>query len=526
MAACLAVEERALVLAPAQVGSSTCRLLRQAGIHSRRTADVRRLGRWLSEGAGLLVVIEQALPRNQRSPLHRYLEQQPGWSDLPVVLLTSHAEADTSAVPGNLLPLAPPYPDEQLLSLALWALRARRRQYQARDLCEQLEALAQQQQADDQALQQTRKMEAIGQLAGGVAHDFNNLLTSIGGSLELIDKRLRQGRSEGLEPPLRLGQQAVARAALLTHRLLAFSARQSLQCQAIDLRPLLAPDALAAKLCTGIELQVRLATQLWQASADGEQLQAALDNLLLNACEAMPSGGVLNVEADNVQVTNGQFANVGLAHGDYLCLSIRDSGQGMSQATLEHAIEPFFTTKPTGQGVGLGLSMVYGFCRQSRGYLALDSQIGKGTRVRLYLPRHTDSPPPLKAAAVKAAGDCQDILLVEDDPDVRELVERTLLEEGYPCRAAQNASEALRWLHSPQPFGLLISDVGLPGMNGRQLAEIARRLRPGLPVLFITGFAQTAMARDAFLATGMQLLRKPFALEQLRNQVARMLVAP
>jgi CheY-like chemotaxis protein len=296
---------------------------------------------------------------------------------------------------------------------------------------------------------------------------------------------------------------------MLTHRLLAFSSRQSLQSQAIDLRALLTPDALAAKLGAGIELQVRLATQLWVANADGEQLQASLDNLLRNACEAMPSGGVLSVEADNVQVASDPPANAGLARGDYLCLSIRDSGQGMSQATLEHAIEPFFTTKPTGQGVGLGLSMVYGFSRQSRGYLTLDSQIGKGTRVRLYLPRHTDSQPQLGTAPPRPASDCQDILLVEDDPDVRELVERTLEEEGYPCRATQNASEALRWLHSAQPFGLMISDVGLPGMNGRQLAEIARRLRPGLPVLFITGFAQTAMARDAFLATGCSCCASP-----------------
>jgi CheY-like chemotaxis protein len=395
---------------------------------------------------------------------------------------------------------------------------------QARDLCDQLEALARQQQADDQALQQTRKMEAIGQLAGGVAHDFNNLLTSIGGSLELIDKRLRQAAARAWSPlapgPAGRGPRRHADPSAVGVLLSPVTAKPGHRpARAAD------PDALAAKLGAGIELQVRLATQLWVANADGEQLQASLDNLLRNACEAMPSGGVLSVEADNVQVASDPPANAGLARGDYLCLSIRDSGQGCRKPPWSmpsnRSLPPSRLARVSAWGCRW--SMV---SAGSHAAPDLDSQIGKGNPGTPVLPRHTDSQPQLGTAPPRPASDCQDILLVEDDPDVRELVERTLEEEGYPCRATQNASEALRWLHSAQPFGLMISDVGLPGMNGRQLAEIARRLRPGAAGTVHNGFRANRDGsgcvsgyRDAVVA---QALRHGAAAQA----VARMLVAP
>ncbi|MDZ3991615.1 response regulator [Pseudomonas sp. Teo4] len=534
MASSLSLDERALILAPAQLAATTSKLLATAGINCLCAHDVAHLQARLMEGAGMAIIAEKTLNSEKNALLQGFINDQPSWSDLPIVLLTEPCSllTDTSEHPlGNLTLLASPFEDGQLLQLARIALRNRRRQYLAREQLQglqlQLDARSQAQRTQDLALYQARKMEAIGQLAGGVAHDFNNLLTSIGGSFELIDRRLKQGRSEGLDGVLRMGREAVTRAARLTHRLLAFSCRQSLNSQRIDLRPLLQVQRLQGALNDSVTLEVRLPSDLWAVEADGVQLQEALDNLLLNACEAMPSGGALCIEASNQQIDADPGRSDGLADGEYLRLSIIDDGQGMSQTTLEHAFEPFFSTKPVGQGIGLGLSMVYGFSKQSRGHVALHSHIGQGTRVDLYLPRHSgpgQTEPATDPLALHAGG--HDVLVVEDDLHVRRLLCQTLQEEGFTCQSAGNADDALKVLRSAQNIDLLISDVGLPGMNGRQLAEIARTLRPGLAVLFITGYAETAMTREGFLAPGMQLICKPFELKALQQQVTQMLGKP
>lgn len=538
MVSSLALDERALILAPPPLAADTARLLASVGIDSLCAVDLANLQASLAEGAGLAIIAEQMFDQGPSALLQAFIDQQPNWSDLPIVLLGQDNPAATSSTNhpvGNLVLLVAPFENAQLLHMAQSALRNRRRQYLARDqlldLQQRLDAQAAPSGEDHErsefARHQTRKMEAIGQLAGGVAHDFNNLLTSIGGSFELIDRRLRQGRSDGLDTVLRMGREAVSRAARLTHRLLAFSSRQSLHSQQVDLHGLLQAKRLKACLSPAVSLQVHIAKGLWSVEADDQQLQEALDNVLLNACEAMPSGGQLRIEANNQRIGTGQFAGGALCAGDYVRLRIIDDGQGMAQSTLEHAFEPFFSTKAIGQGIGLGLSMVYGFSKQSHGHVTLHSQIGQGTRVDLYLPRHVGQAqvrgkpvPPVQGSRG------HHVLMVEDDPHVRQLLCQALREDGFACHGAANANEGLKVLRSTQPVDLLVSDVGLPGMNGRQLAEIARSLRPRLPVLFITGYAETAMAREGFLGAGMHLICKPFELRQLQAQVTQILGKP
>ena len=538
MACSLALDERALILAPPPLAADTARLLASVGIDSLCAIDQANLHACLAEGAGLVIIAESVFDQGPSAVLQAFLDQQPSWSDLPIVLLTQGHQAalgSTNHPVGNVLQLAIPFEDAQLLHMAQSALRSRRRQYLARgqllDLQQRLDAqaapLGEDHERSEFARHQTRKMEAIGQLAGGIAHDFNNLLTSIGGSFELIDRRLRQGRSDGLDSVLHMGREAVSRAARLTHRLLAFSSRQSLHSQQVDLHELLQAKHLKACLAPAVTLQVHIAKGLWPVEADDQQLQEALDNVLLNACEAMPSGGQLRIEASNQQIGAGQFAGGALCAGDYVRLRIIDNGQGMAQSTLEHAFEPFFSTKAIGQGIGLGLSMVYGFSKQSHGHVSLHSQIGQGTRVDLYLPRHLGQAQTRDKPVQPEQGNRgHHVLMVEDDPHVRQLLCHALREDGFACHSAANASEGLQVLRSTQPVDLLVSDVGLPGMNGRQLAEIARNLRPRLPVLFITGYAETAMAREGFLEAGMHLICKPFELKQLQAQVAQILGKP
>ncbi|MCE7761105.1 response regulator [Pseudomonas putida] len=534
MAHSLALDERALILAPPPLAADTSRLLASAGIDSLCAVDLANLQACLAEGAGLAIIAEQVFSQGPSALLQAFIDQQQSWSDLPIVLLIQGAWSATGASNhpvGNLLLMVAPFDNAQLLHMTQSALRNRRRQYLTRDHLQDLQqrlntpvALPdEEQQRNEFARYQARKMEAIGQLAGGVAHDFNNLLTSIGGSFELIERRLHQGRSDGLDSVLHMGREAVARAARLTHRLLAFSSRQSLNSHRVDLHSLLEVERLKACLNPAVTLQVHIAKGLWPVEADDKQLQEALDNLLLNACEAMPSGGQLRIEASNQHIESKQFTSGSLCAGDYLRLSIIDDGQGMAQSTMEHAFEPFFSTKAIGQGIGLGLSMVYGFSKQSRGHVTLHSQIGQGTQVDLYLPRHIgQAQKPSKPIPVQGRRG-RHVLVVEDDPHVRQLLCQALRESGFPCHSAANATQGLKVLRSAQPVDLLVSDVGLPGMNGRQLAEIARSLHPHLPVLFITGYAETAMAREGFLDTGMHLICKPFELKEIKAQVTRIL---
>ncbi|GFM55879.1 hybrid sensor histidine kinase/response regulator [Pseudomonas cichorii] len=383
----------------------------------------------------------------------------------------------------------------------------------------------------EEILRQSQKMEAVGQLTGGIAHDFNNMLTGIIGSLELIRRRLERGRVEELDKLIDLGVTSANRAAALTHRLLAFSRRQSLDSKPVEMNQLVSSmgELIQRSLNESIHLDMRFNAELWTAEADPNQLENALLNLVLNARDAMPDGGHLQIETFN-QRLDKSFTNAheNLLPGDYVVLSVSDNGCGMPEAIVSRAFDPFFTTKPIGQGTGLGLSMIYGFSKQSHGHVAIQSEVGRGTTVQLFLPRFQGDQPENEQSYqgnTLCAKEGETVLIVEDDPAVRALVCAVLSELGYAYIEAGDARGAVPVLESDQRIDLLISDVGLPGMNGRQLAEIARQLRPELKVLFITGYAEHAAARSGFLDTGMQMITKPFAFDHLTSKVREMIEA-
>ena len=389
----------------------------------------------------------------------------------------------------------------------------------ARDVTEQRQL--------EEALRQSQKMEAIGQLTGGIAHDFNNLLTGIGGSLELIRGRAAQGRVGEVGRYAAAALESVRRAGSLTNRLLAFARRQALDPKPASLNRLVEGMAELIRRTAGSAIAVRmaLAEDLWPVLCDANQLESALLNLCLNARDAMPQGGVLLIET-----ANGAFERPPDAAGESreaVSVIVSDTGVGMATEVAARAFEPFFTTKPLGQGTGLGLSMVYGFVRQSGGRVRLSSEPGRGTTARIDLPRHRGAPPePLPAVVAPAAAGHggQAILLVEDEALVRELATEALGGLGYRVMAAADATAAMQILQDEaEAVDLLLTDVGLPGMNGRQLAEAARARRPGLKVLFITGYAHQASGEAGLVGPGMALLGKPFALDALASKVEAVL---
>src|SRR5450755_2348757 len=397
----------------------------------------------------------------------------------------------------------------------------------ARDVTAE-KAAAERLKATEEALLQSQKMEAVGQLTGGIAHDFNNLLTGIVGSLDLLQTRLSQGRTDNVARYINAAMTSANRAAALTHGVLAFARRQPLIPKGVDVNHLVVSleDLLRRTMGETVDLEITAAGDLWWTLCDPNQLESALLNLAINARDAMPDGGKLTVTTANARLDNVTADTPALSPGDYVCIDVTDSGVGMSAEVAARAFDPFFTTKPIGQGTGLGLSMIYGFARQSNGHATIDSRLGQGTSVKLFLPRHQGDVAAEQAAAVRAAEHAatgETVLVVEDEPVVRAVIVEMLEGQGYRTLEAVDGPSGLRMLRNHERVDLLLTDVGLPGMNGRQLADQARETRPDLKILFITGYAESVAMSDGFLQPGMEMITKPFDLDILSRRIRAMI---
>jgi signal transduction histidine kinase len=551
---------RVMILAPiGRDASASADLLRNAGLTAHVAANLAGLLAGLTSGAGAAFVAEEALFNEDLTGLQDWIAQQPPWSDFPFVVLTSqldhpraknwrHALADKLR---NVSMLERPVQAITLTTAMQVALRARRRQYQVKALieaqeqaAERLEALVAERTQElekvnedlksqmterervEASLRQSQKMEAVGQLTGGLAHDFNNLLTGISGSLELTRTRLSQGKADSVDRYITTAQEAVKRAAALTHRLLAFSRRQALEPKPTNVNRLVTgmEELIRRTVGPAIHVEVVGAGGLWTTLVDPNQLENALLNLCLNARDAMPQGGRLTIETANRWLDERGARNHDITPGQYISLCVSDTGTGMEADVAAHAFDPFFTTKPLGQGTGLGLSMIYGFARQSGGQIRIYSEVGKGTSMCLYLPRHDDDPNFNDTAnfpeASESLGDGQVVLVIDDEPSIRMLITDVLSDTGYSVLEASDGPAGLRVLQSAARIDLLITDVGLPGgMNGRQVADAARTLRPDLRVLFITGYAENALMGNGHLEKGMHVLAKPFEVERLAIKI-------
>jgi CheY-like chemotaxis protein len=379
------------------------------------------------------------------------------------------------------------------------------------------------------SFRQSQKMEAIGQLTGGLAHDFNNLLATMGASLQVLQKRLGAGKFDNAERYIGMAQDSVRRAAALTQRLLAFSRRQVLDAKPTDVNRLVngMEELIRRSVGPEVELEVVGAGGLWLTKVDAPQLENALLNLCLNARDAMsPDGGHLTIETANKWLDDRAAAELEIPPGQYISLCVTDTGSGISPEIATRIFDPFFTTKPIGQGTGLGLSMVYGFVRQSGGQVRVYSELGCGTTLCLYLPRHLgalddDTASPFGMAGGQSEGEC--VLVVEDEDAIRALIQEELHGLGYAVIGVADGAAGVSVLQSDRRIDLLVTDVGLPGgLNGRQVADAGRLRRPGLKVLFITGYAENAAVRNGLLEPGMEVLTKPFDIHALTQKVREM----
>jgi len=382
----------------------------------------------------------------------------------------------------------------------------------------------------EETLRHSQKMEAVGQLTGGIAHDFNNLLAGIGGRLEMLSQRLAQGRAEDLERYVTGALTATRRATALTQRLLAFSRRQTLDPSPLEVNRLVEGmlDLIGRSMGPQITVKMEAESALWTTFTDPGQLESALLNLCINARDAMPHGGSLVLRTANARLDPEEAPRYGLKPGDYVTLSVSDTGTGMTEEVASHVFEPFYTTKPMGQGTGLGLSMVYGFAGQSGGGVRLETAPGQGSTFTVYLPRRDmeirQAVNPPVAAGSAAGSTTGTILVVDDEPLIRMMTMERLEDEGYIVLEAADGPKAMRILDSDRHIDLLVTDVGLPGgMNGRQVADAARAARPDLRILFITGYAEQAVLHHGDLEQGMQILTKPFDMDQLNRRVRALL---
>jgi len=384
----------------------------------------------------------------------------------------------------------------------------------------------------EEALRQSQKMEAVGQLTGGLAHDFNNLLAGISGSLELMQSRMQQGRFNDVERYMVAAQEAAKRAAALTHRLLAFSRRQTLDPKPTDVNRLVngMQELIQRTVGPSIPVEVVGASGLWPVLVDPPQLENSLLNLCINSRDAMPDGGRITIETANKWLDERAAKQHDIPEGQYLSLCVTDTGTGMSPEVIARVFEPFYTTKPTGEGTGLGLSMIYGFAQQSGGQVRIYSEIGKGTTVCIYLPRHygeiDDERPASERLMLPRSAKGGTVLVVDDEPTVRMLITDILDELGFNAIEADDSTSGLRLLQSDIHIDLLVTDVGLPGgMNGRQMADAGRVNRPDLKVLFITGYAENAAVGHGQLAPGMAVMTKPFPMDAMAARIRSMIEA-
>ncbi|MGE4049039.1 MAG: ATP-binding protein [Acetobacteraceae bacterium] len=551
---------RVLVLAPiGRDGPVIAELLRRVGLPSRLCGDLADFGTALDDGVAAAVIAEEALFSADLSTLSAWIKRQPPWSDLPFIVLTSHQSQPVITawrqklvtILRNVSMLERPVQGITLASTVQAAVRARVRQYELRALLhaqaqaahrlEQLvadrtreleeanEALRTQmteRARAEEALRHGQKMEAIGQLTGGIAHDFNNMLQGIMGSLEIAQRQLERGRTAQVARFLDIAHEAARRSGVLTQRLLAFARRQRLDPRPVDPDELISGLAELIHRTVGPEIQVELRVKNGNGGVlcDPVELESTLLNLCINARDAMPDGGRLVIGTDSRTVSVAAVAGPEeAAPGDYTVIWVKDTGTGIPPDVLSRVFEPFFTTKPMGQGTGLGLSQVYGFVRQSGGFVQLQSALGQGTTVRLFLPRHARMEADvgsLPAPAKEEIGAGETVLLVDDEELVRQAAAARLRELDYHVLEAEDGPSAMRVVQTASDLALLITDVGLPnGMNGRQLAEAIREQRPGLPVLFITGYSGT------ILPSGVEVIGKPFDLETLVRRVRAILVS-
>jgi signal transduction histidine kinase len=507
-----------------------------------------------------LVLSDVMMPRLDGFGLLRALRAEPDLRDVPVLLLSARAGEEARLEGLNVGAddyLTKPFSARELLARVRSNLKlAHDRRQSARALEEQArtlearvaertaelaaanrELLAQIEEREriEDALRHARKMEIIGQLTGGVAHDFNNLLTIILGNLETLQRQLERPALDAarLQRSADNAARGAERAAALTQRLLAFSRRQPLEPRALDVNRLVGAmsDLLRRTLGERIAVETVLAGGLWPTHADPNQLESAILNLALNARDAMPGGGRLTIETAHAHLDEAYTARQSeVAPGQYVVVAVTDSGVGMSREVIGQAFEPFFTTKDAGHGTGLGLSQVYGFVKQSGGHVSLYSEPGQGTTVKVYLPRLHGAQELVEQPEHGKMADADErsptVLVVEDDDDVRAHSAAVLEELGYRVLEAPNGPSALEILERQPEVALLFTDVGLPGgMNGRQLAEEACRRRPGLRVLFTTGYAKNAIVHEGRLDPGVQLITKPFSFEGLGAKVRDLLEA-
>jgi signal transduction histidine kinase len=551
------LSERAIILAPTgRDGPLAAQILKEAGFPAEICASLPALVEELEKGAGLAIIADEAVHGTNLRPLASFLERQPPWSDLPVILLTHHgggpernpAAARFAEILGNASFLERPFHAATMASMVRSAVRSRRRQYDARrrleelieseqrlaserarlaDLTRTLEQRVQERTAElmvevgarekaQEQLIQSQKMESMGHLAGGIAHDFNNILAAVIGNLELLRKRLPEGAAA--RRLIDGAIQGAERGASLSRRMLAFARQQELKSSPADIAALLEgmQNLLDRSLGPRVALSFHIAPELPPAQIDANQVELAILNLAINASDAMPEGGAIDITVDCQQGGPAQK----LQAGSYVRIEVADTGCGMDDATLKKAIEPFFSTKPVGKGTGLGLSMVHGLAVQLGGALELSSEPGKGTVATLWFPAATQPAVARGATAQEArAGASATILVVDDDRLVAMSTVGMLEDIGHTVIEANSAKRALEILEAGQAVDLMVTDQAMPGMTGLELVKIVRSKRPHMPVLLTTGYGDIHVGQGSNLPS----LSKPYRQAQLQAEIERLL---